>query len=104
VARRTFEVMLVAFSFWAVVLLSNPIIRTVDWFLNLGSPAPAVMPVRWGRSPPEPDYSLLGLVLAPVSSGNTITGRLTSMDIALYVFGVMAVLSVLLLTMAILTV
>jgi hypothetical protein len=43
-------------------------------------------------------------VLAPVGSGKTISGRLTSMDIALYVFGVMAVLSVLLLTIAILAV
>jgi ABC-type transport system involved in multi-copper enzyme maturation permease subunit len=104
VARRTYEVLLVAFSFWAVVLLSNAIIRTFDWFANLGSPSPAAVPVRWGRPPPEPDYSLLGLVLAPITSGNAIKGRLDSMDIAVWVFGIMAIVSAALLLVAILAV
>ena len=67
---------------WAVVLLSNPIIRTLDWGLNLGNPAPTastaarnVVGLARGRvaylisnaPAPEADYSLLGLVLAPIS-------------------------------------
>jgi len=110
VARRTFEVMLVAFSFWAVVLLSNPIIRTFDWFMN-GFVPRGTSPTASPRPAPDPDYSLLGLVLAPVTTGNVAAVRgvsgapgLSSMDIAVRVFGIMAVLSVLLLVVAILTV
>jgi ABC-type transport system involved in multi-copper enzyme maturation permease subunit len=97
-AKRTYEVLLVAFTFWAVVLLSNPIIQTFDWFLYRGFPKP---PPGLGPSKPEPDpdYSLLGLVLAPIQGGSA-----DYLQTARRVFCIGALLGVLLLTLAILRV
>ena len=68
-ARRTTDVLVLSFSFWALVLLSDPIIQTLKWLLTtlhvILPPPPTIG--RW--VPPEPSYSLLRLVLAPIEGG-----------------------------------
>ena len=96
-AKRTYEVLLLTFTFWGLILLANPIIKTIAWFTNLefldvapkrGWPMP--VPVK------EADYSLLSLVLAPIESPAS-----DSLQMAAVVFGFGATLTILLLMLAI---
>ncbi|HEV3115563.1 MAG TPA: ABC transporter permease subunit, partial [Gemmataceae bacterium] len=98
-AKRTYEVLLLSFTFWAVVLLSNPIIRTIDWLWNVDKTRPQGMPfggMPLTAPPAEPDTSLLDLVLAPIKHGDT--GNVTT---ALHILGIAVTLSMLLLVLAI---